>query len=220
MNEVSTPGRGDAEGRGHTPGAAFPGGALSEGPVDTPQDRVCLGETAEANVSGSSRVEPHGPLWRIVDGVVLVGVLGMVITVSVQVISRSMGEAVSWTEELTRFLFIYTAFLGMAAGFRHAEHARIAFLLGKLPRIGQQLGAHLYAVTGVVFFLVVGYHGWELVAQQYESQETSPSLGLGMYLITAPIVVSAVLAIVAHVQSVYRSPKLRKRLERGEMTGS
>jgi TRAP-type C4-dicarboxylate transport system permease small subunit len=181
---------------------------------------VPLGETAEAYVSGSARVEPHGPLWKVVDAVVLVGVAGMVVTVAIQVVSRAMGEAVPWTEELTRFLFIYTAFLGMAAGFRHAEHARIAFLLGKLPRVGQQLGAHLYAVAGIVFFLIVGYYGWELVAQQYESQETSPSLGLGMYLITAPIVVSAVLAIVAHVQSVYRSPKLRQRIERGEMTGS
>jgi TRAP-type C4-dicarboxylate transport system permease small subunit len=220
MSGVSMPGRGDAEGRGDTHGAAFPGGAAPEGPADTPEGHVPLGETAEAYVSGSARVEPHGPLWKIVDAVVLVGVVGMVITVSIQVISRAVGSAVPWTEELTRFLFIYTAFLGMAAGFRHAEHARVAFLLGKLPRLGQKLGAHLYALTGIVFFLVVAYYGWELVAQQYASQETSPTLGLGMYLVTAPIVISAVLAIVAHVQSVYRSPRLRQRLERGEMTGS
>jgi TRAP-type C4-dicarboxylate transport system permease small subunit len=220
MGGASTPGRGDVEGPGDTPGAASPGGAPPEGPADTPEGHVPLGETAEAYVTGSTRVEPHGPLWKVVDAVVLVGVIGMVITVSIQVVSRAMGEAVPWTEELTRFLFIYTAFLGMAAGFRHAEHARIAFLLGKLPRLGQQLGAHLYVVAGVVFFLVVAYYGWELVAQQYRSQETSPSLGLGMYIVTAPIVVSAVLAIIAHVQSVYRSPRLRQRLERGEMTAS
>jgi TRAP-type C4-dicarboxylate transport system permease small subunit len=220
MSKLSMPGRGDAEGRGDISGPASPGGAPPENAAGTPQDHVPIGETAEAYVTGSARVEPHGPLWKIVDAIVLVGVAGMVVTVSIQVISRTLGEAVAWTEELTRFLFIYTVFLGMAAGFRHAEHARIAFLLAKLPRVGQQLGAHLYAVTGVVFFLVVGYYGWELVLQQYESDETSPALGLGMYLVTAPIVVSAALAIVAHVQSVYRSPKLRARLERGEMTGS
>ncbi len=220
MRKLSMPGRRDAERREDLPGPASPGGAASEKVADTPQDHVPMDETAEAYVIGSARVEPHGPLWKIVDAVLLVGVAGMVVTVSIQVISRALGGAVPWTEELTRFLFIYTAFLGLAAGFRHADHARIAFVVAKLPRIGQQAAVHLYAVAGCAFFLVVGYYGWELVVQQYESNETSPSLGLGMYLMTAPVVVSAVLSIIAHVQSVYRSPKLRARLERGEMTAS
>jgi TRAP-type C4-dicarboxylate transport system permease small subunit len=220
MRKLSMPGRGDAERSGDIPGPASPGGVAPEKLADTPQDHVPIGETAEAYVIGSARVEPHGPLWKIVDAILLVGVAGMVVTVSIQVISRALGEAVSWTEELTRFLFIYTAFLGLAAGFRHADHARVAFLVAKLPRIGQQVAVHVYAVACCAFFLVVGYYGWNLVVQQYESQETSPSLGLGMYLVTGSIVVSAVLSIVAVVQSVYRSPKLRVRLERGEMTAS
>jgi TRAP-type C4-dicarboxylate transport system permease small subunit len=181
---------------------------------------VPLDETAEHFVPGSARLGPHGPVWKAVDAVVLVGVGGMVLTVALQVISRSLGVSVSWTEELTRFLFIYTAFLGMAAGFRHAEHARIAFVIAKLPRAGQQFAVHLYAVAGIVFFVLVGVTGWELVMQQFTSGEISPVLGVGMYLSTLPVVVSSVLAILAHVQSVYRSPKLRETIERGEMTAA
>jgi TRAP-type C4-dicarboxylate transport system permease small subunit len=181
---------------------------------------VPLDESTEHFVPGSARLEPHGPVWKIVDAVVLVGVGGMVLTVALQVISRSLGVSVSWTEELTRFLFIYTAFLGMAAGFRHAEHARIAFLIAKLPRVGQQFAVHLYAVAGIAFFVVVGVTGWELVMQQFESGEISPVLGVGMYLSTLPVVISAGLAILGHLQSVYRSPRLRQSIERGEMTAA
>jgi TRAP-type C4-dicarboxylate transport system permease small subunit len=183
-------------------------------------DELPLEHSTEHFVPGSARVEPHGPLWKAVDVVLLLCVLGMVVTVSTQVISRSLGSSVAWTEELTRFLFIYTAFLGMAAGFRSAQHARIAFLVAKLPRVAQRLAVHLYALAGITFFVLVVVTGWELVSQQYRSEETSPALGIGMYLFTLPVVVASGLAILAHLQSVYRSPHLRQSIERGEMTAA
>jgi TRAP-type C4-dicarboxylate transport system permease small subunit len=204
--------------RGAPKAGDSPAGRPTAGPVA--EGDVPLDQSTEHFVPGSGRVEPSGALWKVVDAVVLVGVTGMVLTVALQVVSRSMGNSVPWTEELTRFLFIYTAFLGMAAGFRYAEHARIAFLVGKLPRAGQRIAVHLYVVAGIVFFLVVGVTGWQLVMQQFRSDETSPVLGIGMYLATLPLIVSAVLAILAHLQSVYRSPRLRESIERGEMTAS
>jgi TRAP-type C4-dicarboxylate transport system permease small subunit len=183
-------------------------------------DHVPIGETAEHYSPGSARLEPHGPLWKAVDALVFVLVTGIVVTVAIQVVSRWMGASVTWTEELTRFLFIYTAFFGMAAGFRHAEHARIAFLIGKLPPAAQRASVHLYVVAGLLFFAVVAWKGWALTVQQYDSNERSAVLKVGMYVATLPVVLAAVLAIIAHVQSVYRSPKLRERLERGEMTSA
>jgi TRAP-type C4-dicarboxylate transport system permease small subunit len=183
-------------------------------------DALPLEHSTEHFVPASAREEPVGPLWKVVDAVVLVCVLGMVLIVGLQVVSRWLGASVSWTEELTRFLFIYTAFLGMAAGFRTAQHARVAFLIAKLPRVAQQVAVHLYAVAGITFFVVVVVTGWELVMQQYRSEETSPVLGVGMYLFTLPVVVASGLAILAHIQSVYRSPRLRRSIERGEMTAA
>lgn len=179
-----------------------------------------MGDTVEHYSPGSARLEPQGPLWQAVDALVLMLVTGIVLTVALQVVSRWMGESVTWTEELTRFLFIYTAFFGMAAGFRHAEHARIAFVIGKLPRVAQRASAHLYVLAGLVFFAIVAVKGWDLTVQQFDSGERSAALNIGMYIATLPVVISAVLAIIAHIQSVYRSPQLRERLERGEMTST
>lgn len=222
------PERGPAEERTAGPGAGpatgEPQSAGSRGSVEqdpaVAYDHVPIDDTAEHYSPGSGRLEPHGPLWKVVDALVFVFVTGIVVTVAVQVVSRWLGESVTWTEELTRFLFIYTAFFGMAAGFRHAEHARIAFLIGRLPSVLQRMSVHLYVVAGLVFFTIVAVKGWELTVQQYDSNERSAALNIGMYLATLPIVIAAVLAIIAHVQSVYRSPKLRERLERGEMTST
>lgn len=202
--------------------AAGEGSPAAGGPPAEPSahTELPIEQSAEHYVAGSALLERHGPLWKLVDAVVLICVAGMVITVALQVISRSLGSSISWTEELTRLLFIYTAFLGMAAGFRYAQHARIAFVVGKLPRVGQQVAVHLYAVAGITFFVLVAITGWDLVMQQFDSEETSPVLGIGMYLFTLPVVLSAGLAILGLVQSVYLSPTLRHNLERGEMTAA
>ena len=61
-------------------------------------------------------------LWRIVDGAILIAVLGMVCLIALQVGSRFVDASIPWTEELSRFLFIWTIWLGLAASFRAGAH--------------------------------------------------------------------------------------------------
>jgi TRAP-type C4-dicarboxylate transport system permease small subunit len=153
-------------------------------------------------------------LWGLADAILFVCVLGMLITVTIQVLSRLLGGSAPWTEELSRFLFIWTAFFGMSVGFRYIQHPRLTLLLNVLPPWFSRLAVHLYALAGIAFFALVGYYAALLVQRQYTVGETSPVLGVGMFIVTLPLAVSAVLAIVAHVQSVYLDAATRERLER------
>lgn len=152
-------------------------------------------------------------LWRAVDAVLLVCVAGTAITVAVQVISRLLGASFAWTEELARFLFLWTTFFGMAVGFRRLEHPRIALLLPLLRRLGRRLGLHLYVAASVVFFAVAGRHAFGFVAQQIRFGERSAVLEVGMYVATLPMLIACVLAIVAVLVSAYGDPATRARLE-------
>ena len=71
--------------------------------------------------------EPHGLIWKAVDALLFVGICAMLLSLAAQMVSRQMGASLPWTEELTRFLFMDTTFLGMAAGFRAAVHPRVNF---------------------------------------------------------------------------------------------
>ncbi|PSL08060.1 TRAP-type C4-dicarboxylate transport system permease small subunit [Haloactinopolyspora alba] len=172
----------------------------------------------DTDVSGPGKPVPRGPLWTVVDAILFVSVLALVLTVSVQVGTRLLGRPEPWTEELTRFCFVYATFLGMAVGFRNASHARIVFVVGRLPRPLKKAMVHLYAAAGILFFSLVAVQAWELIQQQLQTGESTAVLGVGMYLMTVPVLAGAVLAIVAHVQSVYRSADVRHRIEHGEMT--
>ena len=161
--------------------------------------------------------ERQGLLWRTVDAFLFIGITAMLLSVAAQVVTRQLGTSLPWTEELTRFLFMDTTFLGMAAGFRAAAHPRVSFALAWGPAWLRHVSIHLYALCGTVFFSVLIYKTWELMMQQYASGESSPALGVKMFLVTLPLVISAGLAIVAHIKTVYFSPYMRKKILEGEM---
>ncbi len=152
-------------------------------------------------------------LWRAVYGAVFLGVLGMLTMVAIQVVSRLFQQSLPWTEEITRYLFIWTVFLGLAAGFRSAEHTRITLLLHVVPRRLRAVAAHIYFLAGAVFFSIVAFTGWRLVVQQFQSGESSPALGMGMFMVTAAVVVGAVLSLWAHIETVYLDARVRSVLD-------
>ncbi|GAB5078954.1 TRAP transporter small permease [Arthrobacter sp. AD-310] len=161
--------------------------------------------------------KPHGLIWKAVDALLFVGICAMLLSLAAQMVSRQMGASLSWTEELTRFLFMDTTFLGMAAGFRAAVHPRVNFAVAWGPAWLKKVSLHLYAICGTVFFSVLLYKTWELMLQQYAAGESSPALGLKMFLVTLPLVISAALAIIAHITTIYFSPNMRKKILEGEM---
>jgi TRAP-type C4-dicarboxylate transport system permease small subunit len=141
----------------------------------------------------------------------------MVFTVSLQIVSRWWGLSNNWTEELTRFLFMGTTFFGLAAGMRTAAHPRVAYFVTHGPAWLRTFSVHLYALCSVVLFGVLVVMSSRLVLQQVASGESSPSLGLRMFIVTLPFVIGAALSIIATIQSIYRDPELKARVERGEI---
>jgi TRAP-type C4-dicarboxylate transport system permease small subunit len=178
------------------------------------------GESVEReplHVAPAAELTKLGPIWWTVDMLMLVGITVMLLSVGAQVVSRLVSASLPWTEELTRFLFMDMTFLGMAAGFRVAAHPRVTFLIAWGPSWLKKVSVHIYVVTGVVLFAVISVKSIELMLQQIGTGESSPALHLGMYLVTLPLVLSAVLSIVAHIQSVYFSADMRKTIEQGDM---
>ena len=54
---------------------------------------------------------------RIVTWSVVVMLLGLTAVVTMQIIARVFFEALSWTEELSRYLLVWSTFFGASMGF-------------------------------------------------------------------------------------------------------
>lgn len=87
-----------------------------------------------------------------------------VILVFVQVIMRSVfNYSLSWSEELSRYIFIWQTWLGASTALKYSEHIKVELLfsLVKNKRV-QNLVKCLANVIWLLFSLFLAFNGWEL----------------------------------------------------------
>ena len=71
---------------------------------------------------------------RLVSGIVMTLLIGMIITTSAGVLWRyGFNSALSWSEELSRFLLVWVSFLGAAMATYRGSHIGIAVVFDRLP---------------------------------------------------------------------------------------
>ncbi|MDF2996833.1 MAG: transporter permease [Xanthobacteraceae bacterium] len=133
---------------------------------------------------------------------------GILVVVLLQVAGRLIGHPLPWTEEAVRFLFIWMVFLGLAAGFRTVESARVVVFLAIVPRISRHIAVPIYVVSSIGFFLLVGWTGFTLVEQQIMMNEEAATLPIPMWLIGLVMPVSSAIAILAIIDSLRRRREL------------
>ncbi len=134
-------------------------------------------------------------LWRTIDAAILVAVLGMVCLIFIQVGSRVVDASVPWTEELSRFLFIWAVWLGLAASFRAGAHPSLDVLPESAAQWLRLSFRAVQVAATVILFLAVTWYGFRLLRQQIEFGEQSPILQVGMWVATLPLVLGSALSI-------------------------
>jgi TRAP-type C4-dicarboxylate transport system permease small subunit len=146
-------------------------------------------------------------IWKSVDILILIAVLGMVALITLQVGSRIARQSVPWTEELSRLLFIWTIWLGLAGSFRAGTHTAITFVPEMAPEALRPLIRIIPAVASVLLLGAVSWFGFALVQQQMRFGEQSAILRIGMWWSTVPLVLGSALGVVGViVDAVTRDP--------------
>ena len=123
----------------------------------------------------------------------------MVLSVFIGVMSRfvfshtSLRVSVPWTEEVSRYLMIWTVFLGAGIACRQGKLIGIEFLVSALPApIGR-------AVKYLSFFLATGFYVLLSVIGlqwlEFGHSQTSPVLEVPMVIINSAMLVGGVLMV-------------------------
>ncbi len=154
--------------------------------------------TPEVNATLGS---PLGPA-RWMEWVLRLTMGGIVLVVLMQIVGRLGGRPFSWTEELTRALFIWMIFIGMAASMRRADAARVTVALQWLTRPLRRIAVPVYVAACVGFFALMAWTGFSMVRQQVAMNETIATLGWPGWVIGSVIPVSALIAIVCTLASL------------------
>jgi len=104
---------------------------------------------------------------------------GMVAIVSAQVWYRFiLNDPLSWSEEASRYLFVWISFMGAAAGVRYQVHLGIDLMEKILPAGSYRMVVIIVNLIIQVFLLMIIYWGFKILGV-IQFQE-SPSMHISM----------------------------------------
>jgi len=126
----------------------------------------------------------------------------MIVNVTVGVFYRYiLNDSISWTEELARYLMVWFALLGMGLALRDNNHVGVSFFLERMPGTA----ARIVKIAGgflVLLFLVILFK-YSLNHLQVVRIQTSPSIGIPMYLPYSAITIGSFLMILECLRHLY-----------------
>lgn len=103
----------------------------------------------------------------------------MTVAIVLQVVFRYVLHAsLSFSEELARYLFVWSVLLGSAMCVKRRSHVGVEVFMMYMPKSLQKYGVILADVLGLVFFGILIVYGFNVV--KVTMNQTSASLGIKM----------------------------------------
>lgn len=132
-----------------------------------------------------------GCIEKTLEFMVIFTFVALISVVFLQVFARFfLPKAPSWTEEASRFFFIYSVVFGAPLALKRGEYVRVDILINMLPEKFQDILDGIIYLILTIFFLVIAYCGY--IFGSLGLTQTSPAMGLPMYIPYMSIGISGV----------------------------
>ena len=97
-------------------------------------------------------------LDKICSAAIVLMLGAMVIITGAQIVCRTWFTALSWSDEVTRYLLIWSTFLGATVVYRHNGHISVTLLQDAVsPRVAKVLRVAVHAICFVLFAVLLYY---------------------------------------------------------------
>ncbi|MBA3042787.1 MAG: TRAP transporter small permease [Alphaproteobacteria bacterium] len=113
-----------------------------------------------------------------------------------------MGASLSWSEELSRYFFIWATYIGIAYAVRKDAHIRVTMATDLLSPKGQAVIRILTHIIFGAFALFVMYQGWFMVEKTFRFGQKSASLGMPMGIIYLAPFTGLLLVVLRLIQAI------------------
>ncbi|TMH38301.1 MAG: TRAP transporter small permease [Betaproteobacteria bacterium] len=150
-------------------------------------------------------------LAALVACALMVALLGCV---SLGVVTRSLGQPVIWTDELSRFLMVWLAVFGWVIASRKRIHVRIRFIQDRLPipahKAAEIAIQALLGILGASIFI----YSVALVAKNRDLEATT--LPISMAWMYAPMVLAGIVTAAQGVREALAALHRAKPISPGD----
>lgn len=140
----------------------------------------------------------------------------IVVIMGIQVIMRYVfRSSLVWSEEVSRYLFIWMVFIGISYGIKNGSHMRIDMLEHFIPKFRKGLEF----LADLCFFVFAAYMirpGISVISSLITTGQTSPAGEIPMYIVYFGLLVGFFLVLFRIIQKyilIILQKKLRKGVE-------
>ncbi len=118
----------------------------------------------------------------------------MVMCLMVQVLIRVIaGSSLAWTEELSRYSFLWSVYLGIAVVAKRNAHVRVTAQFMLMPKKVQIIFRAIADIIWIGFTLYIAYLSWTVIKDSMEFPEISPTLQIAKHWVELIIPVGFVI---------------------------
>jgi TRAP-type C4-dicarboxylate transport system permease small subunit len=162
-------------------------------------------------------------LDRHLEEVLLVALLFvMMIIMGIQIVARyALGNSLSWSEEITRFCFIWTGFLSISYCVKNSKSIKIEQFVEWFKDDFGGMGVHFFRLVSYLielalfaYLLPFAYH---FVKQSYMGSAASPAVGIPMWIVQSITVISFALAEIRLLQKFINRIQMIRRGEKEQI---
>ncbi len=134
----------------------------------------------------------------------VVSLILMTIIMGIQVFSRYvLGASLSWSEELTRYIFVWAGFLSVSYCTKKCVSIKIEQFVALFPRRGKAVFKLVNHTFELIFFFYLIPFAVKYLMSAVESGQVSPACQIPMYYVQAAPLVSFLLVAFRIIQRWY-----------------
>ncbi len=123
-------------------------------------------------------------LDRLARLIVVVAISGMVAIVASQVFARYiLNNSISWADEVSRLLFVWSIFMAIPLGIRRQSHIGVTLVTDRLPVQARNLLARPVMATAAALMLLVAWQAFTIARAQWDELMVSIDLSAGYFLL-------------------------------------
>ena len=148
------------------------------------------------------------------EAILLILLVLMTCIMGIQIVSRYVFQnSLTWSEELVRYMFVWSAFLGVPFCIKHGLSIKVDQFRNLFPIPLQKVLMYIDKIIIFLLFLVLFIYSFTVVKATYLSGQTSPAMQLPMWTVQISVTVSSLLSMIRSIQNLSHLVRGKIKLE-------
>ena len=148
------------------------------------------------------------------EAILLILLVLMTCIMGIQIVSRYVFQnSLTWSEELVRYMFVWSAFLGVPFCIKHGLSIKVDQFRNLFPVPLQRILMYIDKIIIFLLFLVLFIYSFKVVRATYLSGQTSPAMQLPMWTVQISVTVSSLLSMIRSIQNLLNLVRGKIKLE-------